>query len=213
MNISVAEISSIIRQQIADYDKKVDVQETGIVLTVGDGIARLHGLENAMAGELLEFPHDVMGMVLNLEEDNVGCALFGDANLIREGDTVSRTKRIVEVPVGEGLLGRVVDSMGVPIDGKGKQGKGKSGKAGDKGNNKGKKGNKGVKDGGKFRKGTAQPFQGYCSYCWEWGQGGGLQRKGLRGAGGHPGDCCSVRGFFGRELFAAAPHDGARGRQ
>ena len=119
MNISVAEISSIIRQQIADYDKKVDVQETGIVLTVGDGIARLHGLEGAMAGELLEFPHDVMGMVLNLEEDNVGVALLGEANRIKDGDTARRTGKIVQVPVGKALLGRVVNALGMPIDGKG----------------------------------------------------------------------------------------------
>ena len=119
MNISVAEISSIIKQQIADYDKKVDVRETGTVLTVGDGIARLHGLENAMAGELLEFPHEVVGMVLNLEQDNVGVALLGDANRIKDGDVARRTGRIVEVPVGEALLGRVVDALGHPIDGKG----------------------------------------------------------------------------------------------
>jgi F-type H+-transporting ATPase subunit alpha len=119
MNISVAEISSIIKQQITDYDKKVDVRETGTVLTVGDGIARVHGLENAMAGELLEFPHDVVGMVLNLEEDNVGVALLGAANKIKDGDEARRTGKIVQVPVGMGLLGRVVDALGQPIDGKG----------------------------------------------------------------------------------------------
>jgi F-type H+-transporting ATPase subunit alpha len=119
MNISVAEISSIIKQQITDYDKKVDVRETGTVLTVGDGIARVHGLENAMAGELLEFPHDVVGMVLNLEEDNVGVALLGAANKIKDGDEARRTGKIVQVPVGMGLLGRVVDALGMPIDGKG----------------------------------------------------------------------------------------------
>jgi len=119
VNISVAEISSIIKSQIADYDKKVEVQETGTVLTAGDGIARLHGLENAMAGELLEFPHGVKGMVLNLEEDNVGVALLGKAELIRDGDIARRTGRIVEVPVGKALLGRVVNSLGEPIDGKG----------------------------------------------------------------------------------------------
>ncbi|MCB9731312.1 MAG: F0F1 ATP synthase subunit alpha [Deltaproteobacteria bacterium] len=119
MNISVAEISSIIKSQIADYDKKVEVQETGTVLTTGDGIARLHGLENAMAGELLEFPHGVKGMVLNLEEDNVGVALLGKAELIRDGDVARRTGRIVEVPVGKALLGRVVNALGEPIDGKG----------------------------------------------------------------------------------------------
>jgi len=119
MSISVAEISSIIKQQIADYDTKVDVSETGTVLTCGDGIARVHGLENAMAGELLEFPHDVVGMVLNLEEDNVGVALLGEANRIKDGDTARRTGKIFEVPVGEELLGRVVDALGNPIDGKG----------------------------------------------------------------------------------------------
>ena len=119
MSISVAEISSIIKQQIADYDTSVDVTETGTVLTAGDGIARVHGLENAMAGELLEFPHDVVGMVLNLEEDNVGVALLGEANRIKDGDTARRTGKIFEVPVGEELLGRVVDALGNPIDGKG----------------------------------------------------------------------------------------------
>ena len=119
MNISVAEISSIIKQQVTDYDKTVDVSETGTVLTTGDGIARLHGLENAMAGELLEFPNDVVGMVLNLEEDNVGVALLGSANKIKDGDVARRTGKIVSVPVGEGLLGRVVNSLGQPIDGKG----------------------------------------------------------------------------------------------
>ncbi|MEC9070820.1 MAG: HAS-barrel domain-containing protein, partial [Myxococcota bacterium] len=116
MNISVAEISSIIKQQIADYDTSVDVSETGTVLTVGDGIARVHGLENAMAGELLEFPHEVVGMVLNLEEDNVGVALLGEANRIKDGDTARRTGKIFEVPVGKALLGRVVDALGNPID-------------------------------------------------------------------------------------------------
>ncbi len=119
MNISVAEISSIIKGQIADYDKKVEVREKGTVLTCGDGIARLHGLENAMAGELLEFPHGVRGMVLNLEQDNVGCALLGRAELIKDGDEARRTGKIVQVPVGKGLLGRVVNALGVPIDGKG----------------------------------------------------------------------------------------------
>ncbi len=119
MDISVAEISSIIKAQIADYDKKVEVQETGTVLTCGDGIARLYGLENAVAGELLEFPHDVKGMVLNLEEDNVGVALLGNANLIKDGDIARRTGKIVQVPVGKALLGRVVNALGEAIDGKG----------------------------------------------------------------------------------------------
>jgi len=119
MNISVAEISSIIKAQIADYDKKVEVQETGTVLKAGDGIARLHGLENAMAGELLEFPGGIRGMVLNLEEDNVGVALLGQADQIRDGDVARRTGKIVQVPVGKALLGRVVNALGQPIDGKG----------------------------------------------------------------------------------------------
>ena len=119
MQINVEEVSRVIRQQIEDYDKKVEVQETGTVLMVGDGIARVHGLNNAMAGEMLEFPHDVRGMVLNLEEDNVGVALFGAASKIREGDAVKRTGEIIQVPVGKALLGRVVDALGNPIDGEG----------------------------------------------------------------------------------------------
>ena len=117
MSINVAEISRIIQGEIENYGKEVDVQETGTVLMVGDGIARVHGLDKAMAGELLDFPHGVRGMVLNLEEDNVGVALLGDDILIKEGDTVKRTGSIVEVPVGESLLGRVVNSQGVAIDG------------------------------------------------------------------------------------------------
>jgi len=119
MDISVSEISSIIKKQIVDYDRKVEVQETGTVLSCGDGIARLHGLENAVAGELLEFPHDVKGLVLNLEADNVGVALLGQAQLIKDGDEARRTGKIFEVPVGKGLLGRVVGALGEPIDGKG----------------------------------------------------------------------------------------------
>ena len=119
MQLRAEEISNIIKQQIAGYDKAVDVQETGTVLTVGDGIARLHGLDSAMAGELVEFPGGVMGMVLNLEEDNVGVAIFGSDVGINEGDTVKRTGKIVEVPVGEALLGRVVNALGQPVDGKG----------------------------------------------------------------------------------------------
>ena len=119
MDIKVEEISRIIRKQIEDYDKQVEVSETGSVLSCGDGIARVYGLEKAMAGELLEFPHEVLGMVLNLEEDNVGVALLGAANLIKEGDEVKRTGRIVDVPVGEALLGRVVNALGQPIDGLG----------------------------------------------------------------------------------------------
>jgi F-type H+-transporting ATPase subunit alpha len=119
MQIKADEISQIIEKQIKDYDKKIEVSETGVVLSVGDGIARLYGLEKAMAGELLEFPHEVMGMVLNLEEDNVGAALLGEVIYVKEGDVVKRTGRIVQVPVGEALVGRVVDPLGQPIDGKG----------------------------------------------------------------------------------------------
>jgi F-type H+-transporting ATPase subunit alpha len=117
MEIKAEEISQIIRKQIENYDQKVAVMETGTVLTVGDGIARVYGLDNAMAGELLEFPHDVMGIILNLEEDNVGCALLGHDTLIKEGDLVKRTKRIAQVPVGDEVVGRVVNALGVPIDG------------------------------------------------------------------------------------------------
>ena len=117
MSINVAEISRIIQEQVESFGRKVEVAETGTVLSVGDGIARIYGLEKAMAGELLEFPHGVRGMVLNLEEDNVGVALFGDDIKIREGDAVRRTGRIVEVPVGDSLLGRVVNAIGQPIDG------------------------------------------------------------------------------------------------
>ena len=121
MDIRAAEISDIIRKQIENYDKKVSVTETGTVLTAGDGIARVYGLSGALAGELLEFEGaggvKVSGMVLNLEEDNVGVALLGQFETIREGDTVRRTGKIVEVPVGEELLGRVVNAIGVPVDG------------------------------------------------------------------------------------------------
>ncbi len=117
MEIRAEEISKIIESQIEGFEQEIDVSETGIVLSVGDGIARIYGLENAMAGELLSFPHDVFGMVLNLEEDNVGAALLGEDYLIKEGDTVKRTGRIVEVPVGDALIGRVVNPLGQPIDG------------------------------------------------------------------------------------------------
>jgi F-type H+/Na+-transporting ATPase subunit alpha len=119
MEIRAAEISEFIKKQIQSYGREVEVRETGRVLSTGDGIARIYGLDKAAAGELLEFPHDVYGIVLNLEEDNVGAAIFGEAQEIREGDEVRRTGRIAEVPVGEGLLGRVVDALGQPIDGKG----------------------------------------------------------------------------------------------
>jgi len=119
MEIRAEEISEIIRKQIKGYGKEMEVAETGTIISIGDGIARIHGLDKAMAGELLEFPGGVSGMVLNLEEDNVGAAILGDYFEIKEGDTVKRTNRIVEVPVGEALLGRVVDAIGNPIDGKG----------------------------------------------------------------------------------------------
>lgn len=119
MEIKAEEISELIRKQITDFEKKVDVSEIGTVLSVGDGIARVYGLENAMASELLEFPNGVFGMALNLEEDVVGAVLFGEDTLIKEGDIVKRTGRIMEVPVGDALLGRVVNAIGQPIDGKG----------------------------------------------------------------------------------------------
>ena len=113
------EISQILKQQLLGFEKEIDIYETGTVLYVGDGIARVHGLGNVRATELVEFPNGVMGMALNLEESNVGCVLFGEDTLINEGDQVKRTGRIVEVPVGEALLGRVVNPLGMPIDGKG----------------------------------------------------------------------------------------------
>lgn len=119
MNLRPEEISSIIKEQIKRYEKKLDVVDVGTVIQVGDGIARIHGLESCMAGELLEFPGEVYGMALNLEEDNVGCVLLGSDDNIKEGDIVKRTERIVEVPVGDALIGRVVNSLGQPIDGKG----------------------------------------------------------------------------------------------
>ena len=119
MAINIQEISQIIRKQVEDYDRKIEVTESGTVITSSDGTARVYGLENAMEGELLEFPHGVYGLVLNLEEDNVGCALLGDAHLICEGDVVRRTGRIASVPVGEELVGRVVNALGQPIDGLG----------------------------------------------------------------------------------------------
>jgi len=119
MELRAEEISQIIRQQIENYDQKVTVQETGTVLVAGDGIARVYGLAGAMAGEMLEFPHGVRGIVLNLEEDNVGCALLGNHETIREGDVVKRTGQIASVPVGEGVLGRVVNALGQPVDGLG----------------------------------------------------------------------------------------------
>jgi F-type H+-transporting ATPase subunit alpha len=117
--IKAQEISEIIKRQLQGYEAEVDLKEAGRVIEVGDGIARIYGLQGAMAGELLQFPGDVFGLVLNLEEDNVGAVLLGSDILIKEGDTVLRTKRIAQVPVGEALTGRVVDALGQPIDGKG----------------------------------------------------------------------------------------------
>jgi F-type H+-transporting ATPase subunit alpha len=117
--ISAGEISEIIKKQLAGYESAVDAAEVGSVIETGDGIARIYGLEKAMAGELLEFPHEVFGLVLNLEEDNVGAVLLGEAEAIKEGDLVKRTGRIAAVPVGVALVGRVVNALGQPIDGKG----------------------------------------------------------------------------------------------
>ena len=119
MNLRPEEISSVIKEQIKNYSQKLEVSDVGTVIQVADGIARVHGLENAMAGELLEFPNEIYGMVLNLEEDNVGAVLLGDHKNINEGDTVKTTGRVVEVPVGDAMLGRVVNALGQPIDGKG----------------------------------------------------------------------------------------------
>ncbi len=113
------EVSSILRKQLSGFDSEAEVYDVGTVLQVGDGIARVYGLSNVMASELVEFPNDVIGMVLNLEEDSVGCVLFGDTTLIKEGDTVKRTKRLASFPVGDDMLGRVVNPLGEPVDGKG----------------------------------------------------------------------------------------------
>jgi F-type H+-transporting ATPase subunit alpha len=119
MQLKAEEVSRIIKKQIEEFDQKVEVTETGTVLQVGDGIARVYGLDNVMAGELVEFPHHVVGMVLNLEEDNVGIVLFGEDREIKEGDLVRRTGRIADVPVGLATVGRVVNALGEPIDGQG----------------------------------------------------------------------------------------------
>ena len=119
MNLRPEEISSVIKEQIKRYASQLEVSEVGTVIQVADGIARIHGLENAMQGELLEFPGEVYGMVMNLEEDNVGAVLLGDSRNINEGDTVKTTGRVVEVPVGDAMIGRVVNALGQPIDGKG----------------------------------------------------------------------------------------------
>src|SRR5215208_1272293 len=118
-HIRADEITSILRQEIENYERAIDVAEVGSVISVGDGIARIHGLEKVMAGELIEFPHNVAGIAMNLEEDQVGSVLLGDYTEIKEGDEVRRTKRIMSVPVGDALIGRVVNALGQPIDGKG----------------------------------------------------------------------------------------------
>ena len=120
MTIDASEISEILKNEISNYDQSAKISEVGTVLNVGDGIARVYGLDNVQAGEMVEFPGKILGMALNLEEDNVGVVIFGNDREIKEGDVVKRTGNIVEVPVGKGLLGRVVDGLGQPIDGKGK---------------------------------------------------------------------------------------------
>jgi F-type H+/Na+-transporting ATPase subunit alpha len=119
MDIKAEEISQVIREQIKNYEKRIEVSETGIVLSVGDGVARVHGVEKAMAMEMLEFPGGIFGLCLNLEEDNIGVAIMGDDTRIKEGDIVKRTGRIAEIPVGEAVLGRLIDAVGNPLDGKG----------------------------------------------------------------------------------------------
>lgn len=119
MNVKPEEITSIIKKEIERYEKKIDTVDSGTIIQIGDGIARVYGLDKCMEGELLEFPNDVYGMALNLEQDNVGCVLLGPGEGIKEGDVVKRSGRVVSVPVGEALIGRVVNSLGVPIDGKG----------------------------------------------------------------------------------------------
>ena len=119
MQIKAAEIADIIRRQIEGFETAIDMSEVGTVISVGDGIARIYGLDGVMAGELIELPHDVYGLALNLEEDNVGCVLMGEVHLVEEGDEAKRTKRILDIPVGPGMVGRVVDPLGRPLDGKG----------------------------------------------------------------------------------------------
>ena len=119
MKIQPDEISAILKEKIKNFKFEIDIAETGKVVQVGDGIARVYGMENVMAGEMIEFPNGVVGMALNLEEDNVGCILFGETHKVKEGDIAKRTKRILEVPVGKNVLGRVVNALGQPIDGKG----------------------------------------------------------------------------------------------
>src|SRR5690349_22668646 len=117
--IKADEITKLIREQIENYESSISVDETGTVITLGDGIARVYGLDKVMAGELLQFPHGLSGLAMNLEEDQVGVVLLGDYTEIKEGDEVKRTKRITSVPVGDALIGRVVNSLGEPLHGKG----------------------------------------------------------------------------------------------
>ena len=119
MKINASEISALIKEQIKSYRHKIDSNDVGTVISVGDGIANVYGLEKAMLGELLLFPNNVYGMVMNLESDSVGVVLLGNDSLVKEGDLVNRTKQVMEVPVGENMLGRVVNSLGQPIDGLG----------------------------------------------------------------------------------------------
>src|SRR5262245_65387868 len=117
--IKADEITKIIKDQIENYESRISVDEVGTIISLGDGIARVHGLDKVMAGELLSFPHDVAGVAMNLEEDQVGVVLLGDYTEIKEGEEVKRTRRIMSVPVGEAMVGRVVNSLGQPIDDKG----------------------------------------------------------------------------------------------
>ena len=119
MKIKTNEISALIKEQIKNYEHKVDSHDVGTVISVGDGIALVYGLDQAMLGELLLFPNDIFGMVMNLESEHVGVVLMGDDTLVKEGDTVKRTKTVMEVPVGDNMLGRVVNALGQPIDGLG----------------------------------------------------------------------------------------------
>src|SRR3979409_2383066 len=117
--IKADEITQLLREQIQNYDSEMHVDEVGTIISLGDGIARIHGLDKVMAGELIEFPHGVAGLAMNLDEDQVGAVLLGDYTEIKEGDTVKRTGKIMSVPVGEALIGRVVNALGEPIDDKG----------------------------------------------------------------------------------------------
>jgi F-type H+/Na+-transporting ATPase subunit alpha len=117
--INADEITQLLKEQIQNYDAEIRVDQTGTIITLGDGIARIHGLDKAMAGEMLQFPHDVQGLAMNLDEDQVGCVLLGDYTELREGDEVRRSGEIMSVPVGDGMIGRVVNALGQPIDNRG----------------------------------------------------------------------------------------------